>query len=112
MLPAAYLQGQFVQITPFFTHIIKTIRFSLVETCPNSVAYFKDSMSDLVAINASEKILALVGFKRLPVETKISEAHTLPSEPASPGLCHTYLLFFFGVILSVTKVKIPSSSDA
>ena len=73
VLPEAYLQDQFVQITPF-THIVLTLRFSHVEMCPNSVAFFKDSMSDLVAINAPEKILALAGFEQLPVEMKISEA--------------------------------------
>ena len=54
MLPEAFLQDQFVQITPF-TLIVKTLQVLLVEMSPNSVAYFKDVMSDLVAINVSEK---------------------------------------------------------
>ena len=49
VLPEAHLQDQFVQITPF-THIVKMLPFSLVETCPNSIAYFKDWMSHLVAL--------------------------------------------------------------
>ena len=32
-----------------------------------------------------EKIQALAGFKPLPVEAKISKAHTLPSERAGSG---------------------------
>ena len=39
VLPEAYLQDLFVQITPF-AHIAKTLRFLLVEMSPNSVAYF------------------------------------------------------------------------
>ena len=44
-----------------------------------------------------KKILALAGFKPLPVEAKISKAHTLPSELAGPDLNHNYL---YSIILT------------
>ena len=40
VLPKAYLQDIFVQIT-LFAHIAKTLQFSLIEMSPNLVAYFK-----------------------------------------------------------------------
>ena len=70
------------------------------------------SMSDLVAINVSEKILMLAGFERLPVKTKISEAHDLPSELAGPGKSSIYFLSIsitsfinFSPLLYVTKCQ-------
>ena len=56
------------------------------------VAFFKDSRSGIYFIAnkfAPEKILVLACIKRGPIEdleTKIYEAHALPSELASPGI--------------------------
>ena len=76
----------FVQIAPF-AHTVKTLQFSLVETCPNSVAYFKDLKLHINGIyfNSKWKNPGAGGFKPLPVEAKNLEAHALPSELAGPG---------------------------
>ena len=66
----------FVQIAPF-AHTVKMLRFSLVETCTNSVAYFKDSTSRINKNKFHVKKLTLAGFEPPPVEAKISKAHEL-----------------------------------
>ena len=48
------LQGQICSDAPS-AHTVKTLQFSLIETCPNSVTYFKDSKSHINGNKFPEK---------------------------------------------------------
>ena len=93
----------FIQISPF-GHTVKTLRFSLAETCPNSVTYFEDSKSRINGIyfNSTGKIPVLVGFEPLPVEVKVSKMHSLPSELAGPSRLTSLLQLIFCVVFNTT----------
>ena len=99
VLPEAYLQNLFFQITPF-AHIAK------------SAAYFEDLMSDIFAnyLSRLKKSWRWLGSSNI-AETKISKAHTLQSEPAGPGyplafIYHTSTIQLkFCLILTTTKLR-------
>ena len=100
------LQGPFLQNCFLSLWEVRTPWFLVVELgwiVPNITKIWSQTLmrNKLVL----EKILALARFKCLPVESKISKAHTLPSELAGPGPRLFYKTFFFRSMSHPSNIK-------
>ena len=70
VLPEAYLQDQFVQITPF-THIVKTLQFLLVEMCQKIPSHIsKTQCQTLLQFMRLKKSWCWLGSNNFPLRWK------------------------------------------